>query len=157
MEYQMCGKRKSKVKRSWDLSGGLEGLPLQLIIMMVIAGIGISIVVGWLAVFSEKPLSDLEIFDIEPAEEKGEKVLTNGIQYSIKIRALDSDRKPMNGVSVILEGPGLNKIATTDSEGIATFSGVTPDLGPNRFVGIIEVTGSYKSRTIVGPQITIEG
>lgn len=143
--------RKLKKKRSWDSSGGLEGLPLQLIIMVVIAGIGISIVVAWLTVFSEKPLKALETTSITP----GHDPLKDGTKYTIKIKAVNTDNKPMSGVTVTLEGPGVSRIATTGSDGIATFSNVTPDLPTNEGFGIISVTGNYKSWTIVGPNIPI--
>jgi len=147
---------KSKKRRKWNTSGGLEGLPLQLIIMMIIAAIGISIVVAWLTVFSEKPLHELEIESIAPDSKKGTNVLTDGEQYTIKIKALNTDQKPMEGVTIVLEGPGVNKIATTDSDGIATFSNVEPTLGTNVAVGMIDVTGNYKSWSVTGPYIGIE-
>jgi len=149
-------KWKLKRRNSWNASGGLEGLPLQLIIMVVIAGIGIGIVVAWLTVFSEKPLKELEISEIIPTPTKGKNVLTNGAQYTIKIRALNIDQKPMKDVTVILEGPGISKIATTDSYGLAIFSGVTPDLGTNEDIGLISVEGNYKSWSVTGPSIGIE-
>jgi hypothetical protein len=145
-----------KRKRTWGDSGGLEGLPLQLIIMMVIAGIGIGIVVGWLTVFSEKPLNELVVEDISPKPTKGHNVLTDGVKYTIKVRALNTDQKPIEGVTITLEGPGVTKIATTNSNGLATFSDVTPDLGTNENLGLIYVKGSYKSWTSTGPAIGIE-
>ena len=149
------GERRLKRKRSWDDHGGLEGLPLQLIIMMVIAGVGIGIVISWLTVFSEKPLSTLEYVSAESEKGKTD-VLKNGEEYTIKIRALNTDQKNMNGVTVILEGPGVSKIATTNSYGLATFEKVRPKLGPNENVGLISVTATYKSWSIAGPTIGIE-
>jgi hypothetical protein len=161
MKYR-CKSAKSlrrfrvEMRRAWGDSGGLEGLPLQLIIMMVIAGIGIGIVVGWLTVFSEKPLNELVIEDISPEPTKGLNVLTEGEEYTITVRALNTDQKPIEGVTITLEGPGVAKIATTDSQGMATFSDVTPDLGTNENLGLIHVKGSFKSWTSTGPVIGIE-
>jgi hypothetical protein len=124
--------------------------------MMVIAGIGIGIVVAWLTVFSEKPLNELVIEDISPSPTKGKNVLTNGVKYTIKIRALNTDQKPIEGVTITLEGPGVAKIATTNSYGLATFSNVTADLGTNENIGMISVMGDYKSWTSTGPSIGIE-
>jgi hypothetical protein len=149
-------RRGIKKKRAWGDSGGLEGLPLQLIIMMVIAGIGIGIVVAWLTVFSEKPLNELVIEEIKPSTTKGTNVLTDGVKYTIKIRALNTDQKPIEGVTITLEGPGVTKIATTNSYGLATFTNVTTDLGTNENIGKISVEGSYKSWTSTGPSIGIE-
>ena len=148
-----------KWKKSWDDSGGLEGLPLQLIIMVVIAGVGISIVVAWLTVFSEKPLKDLEIESITGAPTAGGQTLIdkNNNTYTIKIRALNTDQKPMEGVSVTMEGPGVSKIATTNSYGIAKFEGVKPTLGANDALWQITITGQYKSWTVTGPYLGIEG
>ncbi|MCK5548352.1 MAG: hypothetical protein KAI64_05015 [Thermoplasmata archaeon] len=147
---------KLKKKRSWDTSGGLEGLPLQLIIMMVIAGIAIGIVISWLTVFSEKPLKELEVTGITPVPTKGNRILTNGVSYMIEITALNSDRKPMKDVTVFLEGPGISKIATTDSDGRAAFTDVIPDLGTNEEVGLISVSGKHKSWSVTGAHIGIE-
>ncbi len=144
------------MRRAWGESGGLEGLPLQLIIMMVIAGIGIGIVVGWLTVFSEKPLNELVIEEISPKPTKGANVLTDGVKYTIKVRALNTEQKPIEGVTITLEGPGVTKIATTNSYGIATFSNVTTRLGTNENLGLITVKGTYKSWTTTGPSMGIE-
>jgi hypothetical protein len=149
-------KLRVKMRRAWGDSGGLEGLPLQLIIMMVIAGIGIGIVVGWLTVFSEKPLNELVIEDISPKPTKGHNVLTDGVKYTIEVRALNTDQKPIEGVTITLEGPGVAKIATTDSLGLATFSNVTTSLGTNENLGLLSVKGSYKSWTSAGPAIGVE-
>ncbi len=155
-----CGDRTSKKwklkkKRSRDDAGGLEGLPLQLIIMVVIAGVGISIVVAWLTVFSEKPLNSIELEGIQPTP-ANTNTLTNGQTYEIKLRAVNTDNKPMSDVTVILEGPGVSRIASTDSSGVATFSGVTPDLAVNKGYGQISVTGEYKSITVSGLSINVQ-
>jgi len=31
-----------------DTSAGIEGLPLQLLIMVVVAGLGLTVIVGWM-------------------------------------------------------------------------------------------------------------
>ncbi len=41
-------KKKGTESLRRDRSGGIEGLPLQLLIMVVVAGLGLTIIVGWM-------------------------------------------------------------------------------------------------------------
>ena len=88
--------------------GGIEGLPLQLLIIIVIAGLGLSIMVGWMNSISEPDRID----DIEASYEK-----TDGA-YQITVRVTDQNGDGVEGADVVLTGYGAysveDRINTTD-------------------------------------------
>ncbi|MCK4443252.1 MAG: hypothetical protein KAW09_01830, partial [Thermoplasmata archaeon] len=67
----MCSVRGMLVKRRIrvDERGALEGMPLQLIIMVVIAGIAISILIAWLTIFTAPDLAKLELHSATPSSD----------------------------------------------------------------------------------------
>ena len=109
-----------------DRRGGIEGLPLQLMIMILVATLGTAIIVGWMANI-EEPHSIGNI-----AVESGSALLTkDGSGYvtvnDIIINVTDQDGNPLEGATVVLSGLGIK----TSNDG--TVFGDTDDNGMVHF------------------------
>ncbi|MEM4307699.1 MAG: hypothetical protein QXU48_01365 [Thermoplasmata archaeon] len=126
--------RRFKVSRK----GALEGLPLYLIIMVIIAAVGIAILVGWMYMV-KKP--ELDHIAIEVTD------MTIGNTYDFNITAYDVNGKTLEGVEIHLEGCGVDVKKLTDKNGQAQFS-VTPTLPTNVHTGEIRVTAQYTGTTM---------
>jgi hypothetical protein len=131
-------KNKIRKRINRNENGALEGLPLYLIIMVVIAAVAIVIIISWLGTVQNTDLDDIEITGTE-----NDGTLTEGQTYSITITAKGNNGKNLEGVSVKIEGAGISKTLKTQSDGKATFTGLTPDLPANTFTDEITVTASY--------------
>ena len=92
-----------------DCSGGIEGLPLQLLIMVVVAGLGLTIIMGWMNSISA-PHSIGEVF-ASPAEilvhdeDKDGLYTKTGIVMTVTVTDQSGDR--LEGATVILEGANI--------------------------------------------------
>jgi len=115
-----------------DRAGGIEGLPLQLLIMVVIAGLGLTIIMGWMNSISA-PHAIGEII-VTPSEivvydENGDGLYEReGLALTVTVTDQGGDR--LEGATVLLEGANIRTggdgpvSAVTDSRGQATFSGL---------------------------------
>ncbi len=108
-----------KGKLSKDRRGGIEGLPLQLIIIIMVATIGAGIILGWMSnVESPKYIGGVQSHTTSIELENG--VNTDVI---VSITVTDQDGNPLEGATVALTGLGIKtkdgKIpyGTTDSNG----------------------------------------
>ncbi len=123
--------RSAKVMRD-DLDGGIEGLPLQLLIMVVIAGLGLTVVMGWMSSISA-PHAIGEVF-VAPGEilvydEDGDGLyVTTGITLTVVVTDQGGDR--LEGATVVLEGANVRTAAgasvrgTTNAMGEVVFTDV---------------------------------
>ena len=139
-------RRGSRVKKKgkWNDRGALEGLPLYLIIMVVIAAIAIAIIVAWLLLIP-KPLSYIKIDN---------KDLTVGTSENVCVTAYNTADTKMVGVTVELNGAGYAHANTTDNNGEACFS-FTPTIeNPDTNYAIIEVKAT-KDAVIKIDKITV--
>ncbi len=102
--------------------GGIEGLPLELMIIVIVATLGTAILVGWMGDV-EEPKSIGAV-----SADKNFLDVTNAIPsatFSLTITVTDNDGAPIDDAVVILSGCGLyNKIKETDAQGVAAFSGL---------------------------------
>lgn len=143
---------KQSIKK--NNGGGIEGLPLQLMIMVVIAGIGTTIILGWMA--GLQPPSSIGSIHSSP----GEIVLSDpdgdgifkGQDLAIEITVLDPSGKGIVGASVILEGAALSSAVEggtvhgiTDTNGKVTFTDLEACLteGPLGFITVTIVKSGY--------------
>ncbi|MDR3074731.1 MAG: hypothetical protein LBU30_01665 [Candidatus Methanoplasma sp.] len=103
--------------------GSIEGLPLQLMIMIIIATMGTAILVGWMGdIDSPKHIGAVEVVS-------GDIVLEGNSTSdgAVRIYVSDQDGNPLGGATVVLSGLGITdengKTAyrTTDSRGYAEF------------------------------------
>ena len=95
---------KRKAMRA-NKKGGIEGLPLQLLIIIVVASLGLAIMVGWMNSIEEPDMID----SVETSYEK------SGDTYDITVRVLDKDGYGVEGADVILTGYGAYTIASTNT------------------------------------------
>ena len=122
------------MKINRNRNGAVEGLPLQLIIMVAIAAIAMVIIIGWLAPWQNKV--DLDSLEVSPNTVADEESVT------ITITAWDTKDNHLEGV--VIEATGCNigtHVGTTDTDGQVTFT-ITPDI-PNGQTGQISIKGTY--------------
>src|SRR4030065_292013 len=96
-----------------DEEGGIEGLPLQLLIMVVVAGLGLTIIMGWMNSIAA-PHSIGDVFVTPPQivvfDDDGDGVYTNdGVALTVTVTDENGDR--LEGATVVLEGANAR---TTD-------------------------------------------
>lgn len=140
-------RKRIKKKAKWDERGALEGLPLYMIILVVITGIGIVIIVGWLTTFQKPMLDRLEI--VEPTNKEITTMTDGSFSYMIVVKAYSDKGKALEGVEITFSGPGIDTKKITEANGKAIISG-NGNLGENINTGSITITASYVGR-ITGP------
>lgn len=108
-----------------DCSAGIEGLPLQLLIMVVVAGLGLTILMGWMNSISA-PHSIGEVF-VNPSEitvhdEDGDGLYTrDGITITVTVTDQSGDR--LEGATVLLDGANVRTTDGSPARGITDSSG----------------------------------
>jgi hypothetical protein len=135
------------------------GLPLQMLVMVIIAAIAIGLIAMWmiggqnLASIAIKSPPQIQTEGDISGQQQG--YLNDDANYaSLEIRAYDDDGDPLPGVTVKIEGCSLDFSKTTNSDGIAEFSlnGQSTDpTDPEYFeipgtdnTGTITVTATYE-------------
>ncbi len=136
----------ARIKR--DREGGIEGLPLQLMVMVVIAGIGTAIILGWMTNL-QPPNSIGSVYssptEIILADADGDGIHTNdGIDVVVTV--LDQSGNGIEGASVILRGANIMESeggglvhGTTDASGRAEFNDLWASQ-PGDSIGFVTVT-----------------
>jgi hypothetical protein len=130
-------KERSEMMRKWrrlpgDRDAGIEGLPLQLLIMVVVAGLGLTIIMGWMSSISA-PKSIGEIFvtpgEIVVYDTDGDGVyVREGLTLTVAVTDQEGDR--IEGATVVLEGGNVRTAdgglvrGITDSRGQVVFAGL---------------------------------
>ena len=116
-----------------DCSGGIEGLPLQLLIMVVVAGLGLTIIMGWMNSIAA-PHSIGEIY-VSPSEilvydeDKDGLYTKSGIVMTITVTDQSGDR--LEGATVMLDGANIKTKeggpvrGVTDSHGQVVLIGLS--------------------------------
>ncbi len=126
----------SRIKpRKMNDKGALEGLPLYLIILVVIAGVATAIIVGWMMSAQSQELNSIEV-DYSGAS------ITADSNNKVTVKAYDQDGNPLKGATVKLQGCNVNEIGETDENGECEFT-VRPSLPENDNFGNIDVTVEY--------------
>lgn len=125
---------KNRKKLSND--GALEGLPLYLILLVVIAGVATAIIVGWMSSAQSTELDNIEV-------DEDDRVISTASGQNIDVTAYDRDGNGLEGVFVTLEGCDVVESGETDADGTYTFEGIDPQLSQNQNFGEIEVTARY--------------
>ena len=115
-------------------SGAIEGLPLQLIIMVAVAAIVIVILLSWLAPWQSQ--ADLHSLTVTPA------AIDNNNETTITVTAWDANSNHLEGVVVEISGCNVGTmVETTGEDGTCTFT-VTPSI-PAGTTNNIEIVGKY--------------
>ncbi|MBS3816017.1 MAG: hypothetical protein KGY76_00450 [Candidatus Thermoplasmatota archaeon] len=106
-----------KICRNIDDKGALEGLPLYLIILVVIAGVGTAIIAGWMMSAQSTELGSIEVDDEE---------LPEGTTATIQVTTYAENGDPLEGVTVSIEGCGAGSleepVKLTDENGETEFN-----------------------------------
>lgn len=115
-----------------DEDGGIEGLPLQLLIMVVVAGLGLTIIVGWMnSISAPKSIGDVFVApgEILVHDEDGDGLYTrDGLTISVIVTDQGGDR--LQGATVMLEGANVRTASgdpvrgVTDEQGQVVFAEV---------------------------------
>lgn len=141
------------IKRSirLDERGALEGMPLQLIIMVVIAGIAISIVIAWLTIFTAPDLAKMELISSTPSTDP---VRITENTTAITIKAWDTKGNPLESVSIKMSGSNIIVAGLTGSDGTFTASGLNIDIGSADF-GTIYVEAEFSGTLSITKTLNI--
>ncbi len=134
-----------------DDRGALEGMPLQLIIMVVIAGIAISIIIAWLTIFTAPDLSKIELYGAEP---EAEPIRITENTTSITIKAWDTKGNPLEGVSIKMSGSNLIIAGMTGADGIFKARNLDIDIGTSDF-GTIRVEAEFSGTLSITKSLNI--
>jgi len=133
--------------RKMNRKGALEGLPLYMIILVVIAGIGTAVIGGWMMSAQTTELGSLEVEDHEG--EVSQIDLSEFQTKTLTVTTYDQQGDALEGTTVFIEGCGAGDIdepvKQTDSDGEASFGLQSSDLhvpsGDN--FGTITITAEY--------------
>lgn len=92
-----------------DRLGGIEGLPLQLLIMVVVAGLGLTVLMGWMnSIAAPKAIGEIYVTpgQIVVPDDDGDGFYTmDGITISVIVTDQRGDR--LDGATVALDGANL--------------------------------------------------
>ncbi len=109
---------------SKDRRGGIEGLPLQLIIIIMVATIGAGIILGWMGnIESPKYIGGVQVHT--PSIELENGIITDAM---ISVTVTDQDGNPLENASVVLTGLGIRTddgdvpYDTTNHAGVVSFT-----------------------------------
>ncbi len=98
-------------------------------------------------------MQDTESLDLKSITVNPETMI-EGRSYQLKITAYDTDNKGLKGVVITVEGCGLSLIKKTDTNGMASFTSVSPVL-VDAHTGVIYVTAEYTGSHKVIKESTI--
>ncbi len=130
---------KRLYKLRTNKSGALEGLPLYLIILVVVAGIGTAVLAGWMMSSRTSDLGSIEL---------NESSISTRRENPIIVTAYDQNGSPLEDVTVSFIGCGMEEVEMTGSDGTAEFD-VEDNLTvpPGQPYGTIEVQARYTGST----------
>jgi hypothetical protein len=133
-------------KLSRDRNGGIEGLPLQLMIMVMVAGIGSAIIIGWMGGLSAPQTISAVIADpseIVLSDGNGDGIYASD-NIQIVVTVSDQDGNAVAGASVTMDGSSVSEGGhmphrITDANGQASFNDLSAQRS-GRGMGLITVT-----------------
>lgn len=135
--------KNGRKRISNDRRGGIEGLPLQLMIVILVATLGTAIILGWMGnIEGPRSIGSVDVMSNDIVLVNGG--TSNGI---VEVRVTDQDGEPIEGAAVVLSGLGITDrngktaYVSTDSNGRAVFTGLKIQMGGGS-VGFITVNVS---------------
>jgi hypothetical protein len=145
MKYKTKSKRMQNYrKQHLGRCGAIEGMPLQLLIMVIVAVIVLGIIGGWLFILRDTdPTIDKIIVNPD------EVTLRRAEVPSIKISVIDTDGNLVSGVVLLIEGCGIELVEELDSgEEEISLKGITlPYNRPTGYLSIIAQKSGMGTRT----------
>ena len=146
--------------------GGIEGLPMELLIIIVVATIGTAVVVGWMNnIENQQPATYGDVSsDVTMISTDGTYYAVNGDaicgneNFSTKVRVTDNNGDGIRDAVVKLSGLGITGAKTygqTDSQGEVSFTGLTLKTHATGSVGyvIISVSSSIGDKELKIPVV----
>lgn len=103
-----------------DRRGSIEGLPLQLLIAVVVSGIVLAIVLGWLAsIEPPKSIRSIQVIDGKEQLDSIEFDSETGDVFPEKVTIIvyDQDMNPLEGALVYAYGCRVSEYGTTNEDG----------------------------------------
>lgn len=101
---------RNRKRMQSNKKGGIEGLPLQLLIVIVIASLGLAMMIGWMGNISEPDRID----EINTSYEK------TAAGYEVTVRVVDQNGYGIEGADVVITGYGAYSFATPATATYAT-------------------------------------
>jgi hypothetical protein len=151
-EYYNVADKKRTRRFYKDKNAGLEGMPLQLLIIVVIAVMALGMIMSWMSSVNEPPKT-IKVINVD-VDGNGEDIdLSSGTPSDIEITVYDHDLKMIEGVIITLDGCGFDSVSartgTDDQEiGTALFDGKQVDLPAGIKTGEISVTAKKPNYTM---------
>lgn len=124
----MIAHLKTKLNRP-DRKGGIEGLPMELMIIIVVAALGTAVLVGWMGSIEEPQT----IGDVDSTQTQFVLGNNDTKSFSTKITVRDNNGDPIKGATVVLTGCGVKN---SSYSGTPTVCGTTNDSGEISFNNI---------------------
>ena len=124
----------SRRKIRTNSSGAMEGLPMQLLIIVIIAAVAIAIVLGWLYMIDDPQIIDTVTADPSMVEAHGTGPYVND-SFDVTIKVWDQDDSAISGAVVEISGGGLvgsKVVGTTDGNGVCIFTDLSIELGTDQ-------------------------
>lgn len=127
-----------RILKEKNESGGIEGLPLQLMIVILVATMGTAIIMGWMGSI-ETPHS------IGSVQYEDTIISNDGSLPDMTVTVADQDGNLLEGATVVLSGlnvrdsDGKTAFATTDTDGKAVFTGLKIIPAGTSGVGFIDL------------------
>ncbi|MCL4326291.1 MAG: hypothetical protein M1481_05680 [Candidatus Thermoplasmatota archaeon] len=113
--------------------GGLEGMPLYLIILVIIAAIAIAILVGFMLPLQKPNLSTVTTYAPAPtgglSQESTYTFTGTSGSFTLYVVAIGSNSKPIVGATVTISGYGPSQAGTTSTSTTLPTSSGTGSLG----------------------------
>lgn len=136
--------------RVLDRKGGIEGLPMELMIIVIVATLGIAILVGWMGSIEEPHT----IGDVELSQSVFDGKRTGGSEYNcgnLFITVTDDEGVPIDGAEVVLTGCNVHYknyagsvVQTTNFQGKVNFCDLVVALVPGtHYIDIHVHTDDY--------------
>ena len=122
--------------------GALEGLPLYLIILVVVAAVATAAILGWMKTIQKAELGSIKVTDVNG---KTIDTIKSGTTKTIRVYAYDTNGKPLSGAVVKIVGPNVDEMGKTGSSGYMQRK-IKPVLPENERHGQIEITVSYTGK-----------
>ena len=129
-----------------DRTGGIEGMPLQLMILVIVAGLTLAVVLGWTLSIQgpaviKSVTTDPAVIDLGPVPEDRTAMRT----VVLRVTAYDGKDQPIRDIVVSLRGAVVRSYVSQDAadgsvDGTATFGGVQVTLPPGVSVGEVAIT-----------------
>ncbi len=123
--------------------GGIEGLPLELMIIVIVATLGTAILIGWMGSVEEPKTIGSVTANVSYMDSTIQKSV-GGTEVTITVT--DNEGAPIKGAVAVISGCGIpNTAAVTDSAGKAVFKRVLPTVssGQTGYINVHVTANGY--------------